>query len=105
MALLFAATIDELTDGDSKQIPHDPPLALFRSAGEYFVTQEFCTHEDASMIDGWVADDCTIECPWHSAKFCLRTGDALTPPASQPLKIYPVVIEGDRIYVDLAGEG
>ena len=62
------------------------------------------THGNASMAEGYLEDDCTVECPIHSARFCLKTGEALTQPANEDLATFDVVVEDDEIYV-LVPEG
>ena len=74
-------------------------LALFRSAGEFHVTDNVCTHQFALLSDGYVEDGC-VECPLHQARFDLRTGEAMCAPATQPIRIYPVRVDGDDILVD-----
>lgn len=101
MTRILAAQVGDIAEGEAKAVPHDPPIALFHADGRYFATQEMCSHEEASIIDGWVGDDCTIECPWHNAKFCLKTGQPLTPPAYEPLRVYRVVVEGADIFIEL----
>jgi 3-phenylpropionate/trans-cinnamate dioxygenase ferredoxin subunit len=78
----------------------DAQLALYRSAGEFHVTDNVCTHQHALLSDGYVEDGC-IECPLHQARFDLRTGAALCAPATQPIRVYPVRVEGDDVLVDV----
>lgn len=74
-------------------------LALFHSAGTFHVTDGVCTHQYALLSEGYVEDGC-VECPLHQARFDLRTGNALCAPATQPIRIYPVKVEGLDILVD-----
>jgi 3-phenylpropionate/trans-cinnamate dioxygenase ferredoxin subunit len=78
----------------------DTQLALFRSGGEFHVTDNVCTHQFALLSDGYVEDGC-VECPLHQARFDLRTGQALCAPATQPIRVYPVRVEGDDVMADL----
>ena len=73
-------------------------IALYRSGGEFFATDDVCTHAYALLSDGWLEEGC-IECPLHQARFDIRTGKALCEPATEDLKTYPVRVEGDAIYV------
>ena len=75
-------------------------IALYRSGGEYFATDDVCTHAHALLSDGWLEDGC-IECPLHQARFDIRTGKALCEPATEDLRTYPVRVDGDAIYVAL----
>ena len=73
-------------------------IALYRSAGEFFATDNRCTHAEASMSEGYLEDGC-IECPLHQARFDIRTGKALCAPATVDLRTHAVRREGDEIYV------
>jgi 3-phenylpropionate/trans-cinnamate dioxygenase ferredoxin subunit len=73
-------------------------IALYRSAGEFFATDNRCTHAEASMSEGYLEDGC-IECPLHQARFDIRTGKALCAPATVDLRTHSVRREGDEIYV------
>lgn len=71
-----------------------PPLAVFQLEDEYFVTDDTCTHGEASLCDGFVEGD-EIECPWHQGKFCIRDGRATQFPAVEPIRVYRTqVIDG-----------
>ncbi len=73
-------------------------IALYRSQGEFYATDNRCTHAEALMSEGYLEDGC-IECPLHQARFDIRTGAALCAPATEPLRTYPVKREGDEIFV------
>ena len=100
MAFERVAALSDLGDEDALAVDGEPKIVLYRVGDEVFATQYFCTHAEAPMDDGWVDEDCTVECPWHAAKFDLRTGKALCAPASVDLKTYPVRIEDDDVLVD-----
>lgn len=73
-------------------------IALYRSEGEFFATDNRCTHAEALMSDGYLEDGC-IECPLHQARFDIRTGEALCAPATEALRTHPVKREGDDVYI------
>ena len=75
-------------------------IALYDAAGNLFATDNICTHAFACLSDGWL-DGETIECPLHAARFDVRTGKVLDPPATEDLKTYPVRLVGDDIEVAL----
>ena len=75
-------------------------IALYRSEGEYFATENVCTHAFALLSDGFLEDGC-IECPLHQARFDIRTGKALCAPATQDVRTYPVKVDGEDILVGL----
>ena len=80
------------------------PIALFHTDdGEFFAIDDTCTHQDASLADGWL-EDCAVECPLHASRFDLRTGAVDAPPAKQPVRTHQVVVDGDTVYVTLSGD-
>ncbi len=72
-------------------------LAVFRVGEEYFVTDDECTHGNASLSEGELDGD-DIICPYHLGAFCLRTGEPTVSPCSIPLRTYPVEMRGDVIF-------
>lgn len=82
-----------LTLGDHK-------LAVYRSEDEYFVTDNVCTHQYALLSDGYLEDGC-IECPLHQARFDIRTGKAQCSPATTDLRVYPIKIEDEKVWVSI----
>jgi nitrite reductase/ring-hydroxylating ferredoxin subunit len=60
-----------------------------------------CTHGQAYLSEGWVTDDCQIECPLHAGCFDIRSGKAMGPPIEEDLRTYPVRIEAETIFVAL----
>jgi len=91
-----------LQDGEAIKVagPGDA-VAVFRSNGEVFALADRCSHGNASMSEGYVEDDGTVECPLHAARFCLKTGAALCQPATEPLRTFPVAVVDGNIYVDV----
>jgi len=73
-------------------------IAIYDCDGELFATDNICTHAYACLSDGWL-DGEVIECPLHAARFDIRTGKVLDPPATEDLKTYPVRLVGDGIQV------
>lgn len=76
----------------------DPPVAVFNVDGEFLAIDDTCTHDKYSLADGYIEGD-EVECSWHFAKFCLRTGAALTAPATVGVRTYPVEVAGDDVLV------
>lgn len=101
MAWVKVASTDQLQDDEVVASRHgDLQLAVYCSGGEYFVSDNICTHQYALLSDGYLEDGC-IECPLHQARFDLRTGKALCAPATQDMRVYPVKVEGGDILADL----
>jgi 3-phenylpropionate/trans-cinnamate dioxygenase ferredoxin subunit len=74
------------------------PLVIVRSEGEVYALDEFCTHEEVSLVDGEIYDH-TVECWLHGSCFDLRSGKPTGPPATKPLSTYQVRIDGDDVLV------
>lgn len=69
-------------------------LAIVRQDDGLFAVEGVCTHEDASLADGYIEDG-TIECPLHQAVFSLTTGERLEGPECRSLRTYPIrVVDG-----------
>ena len=75
-------------------------IALYAADGNLFATDNICTHAYACLSDGWL-DGEVIECPLHAARFDIRSGKVLDPPATEDLKTYPVRIVDGEIQVRL----
>lgn len=77
-------------------------LAVVRIDDDIYVLGDTCTHAEVSLSGGEVdVDTLELMCPKHGASFCLRTGDALTLPATRPTPTYAVRREGDDVMVEL----
>lgn len=79
---------------------NDRKIAIYNTEKGFFATDLMCTHEEESLEDGMVID-CVIECPLHGGRFDICTGKALSAPVYEDLRIYPVKVDGDRIYVQI----
>jgi 3-phenylpropionate/trans-cinnamate dioxygenase ferredoxin subunit len=66
--------------------------------GKLYAFEDRCTHDDSSFDDAPM-EDTEIICPRHGARFCLRTGEALSPPAYEPLRIFEVRENAGRVEV------
>ena len=107
MSKIFVCQIDDLDEGEALKVDCDvngiEALAVFNNNGEFFFFFFRCSHGNASMSEGYLEDDGTVECPLHSARFCLKTGEALCLPATDPIKTFPVIVEDGQLFVDMAG--
>ncbi len=73
-------------------------VALFRQGGEVFALGDRCSHAEASLAEGEVFDG-TVECPRHGSAFDLRSGEALSLPATHGVPVYRAEVEGDDVYL------
>jgi nitrite reductase/ring-hydroxylating ferredoxin subunit len=78
----------------------DLRLAVYNIEGEFYVTDDECTHASASLADGMLEGD-VIECSLHFGAFNVKSGEVVQPPCSLKLRTYKVVLQGDDIYADL----
>ncbi|HEY3437109.1 MAG TPA: non-heme iron oxygenase ferredoxin subunit [Actinotalea sp.] len=77
------------------------PVAVVRDEeGDLHAISDICSHGQVSLSDGDVVD-CTIECWLHGSTFDLRTGAPLALPATRPVPVYPVTVDGERVLVDV----
>jgi nitrite reductase/ring-hydroxylating ferredoxin subunit len=98
---LCAATDVRVGEALRIEVPGQPAIAVYNLGGEFFATDDLCTHGDASLADGEIDGDSVI-CPFHLGAFCIRTGEPTAAPCSDPLRTYPVERIGDDLYVELA---
>ena len=88
MAWHPVAPAASIAPGDYAQIEVDAQLiAVFNVHGNFYAIDDLCTHDGGELAGGAVEGDVVI-CPRHGARFCLRTGAALTPPAYEPVRTY-----------------
>jgi 3-phenylpropionate/trans-cinnamate dioxygenase ferredoxin component len=97
--VIKVCAVADLPEGEGLRVELPEPIAVFNVAGEFYAIDDTCTHQDASLADGYLEDDCTVECPLHASCFDLRTGAVSGPPAKQPVRTHPVVVEDGTIFV------
>ena len=75
-------------------------IALYSVDGDVYATDNICTHGHARLCEGFLEGH-EIECPLHQGKFDVRTGQPTCAPATEPLRSYPVKIEGGRVWLSI----
>jgi 3-phenylpropionate/trans-cinnamate dioxygenase ferredoxin component len=94
-----AARAGELTPGTWRIVDVDGTrIVVFNIDGEYYAIEDVCTHDGGQLTGGHVEGD-QIVCPRHGARFCIRTGEALTAPAYEPTAKFPVQVMDGEIRV------
>lgn len=78
----------------------DLALAVFNVAGEFFVTDDLCTHGPGSLSEGYIEGD-IVECNFHNGQFNIRTGEVVSPPCMVPIKTYPVALIEGKVTIEL----
>ena len=100
--MIPVCAVADLQRGQVIRLDLCPPVSLFHTeAGELYAVDDTCTHQDASLSDGWL-EGAAIECPLHAARFDLRTGEAECGPARRPLRTHQVVIHDAMVHVVLS---
>ncbi|MEY4313930.1 MAG: non-heme iron oxygenase ferredoxin subunit [Actinobacteria bacterium] len=90
---------DTLVEGKPVAIEVDgTPVCVVKVADEVFAVADTCTHSEASLSEGEVTGN-KIECWLHGAEFDLKTGKALTPPATEALKTFNVKRNGNQLTI------
>jgi 3-phenylpropionate/trans-cinnamate dioxygenase ferredoxin component len=75
-------------------------VAVVRIDDDFYAIGDTCSHADFSLSEGDVwPDEREIECPKHGSTFSLTTGEPHTLPATQPVPVYEVIVEGDDVKV------
>jgi 3-phenylpropionate/trans-cinnamate dioxygenase ferredoxin component len=99
--MILVGSLDDIPLGEAVRVEAEVPIAVFNIDGELLAIDDTCTHQDASLADGWV-EGCAVECPLHAACFDLRTGVPSGPPAKIPVRTHEVVVDEGVVYVRVA---
>ena len=93
--------LDSIVEGKPVKLSKSgKDICVARVGNEVFAIEDNCSHQDAALSEG-EQNGYKIECWLHSAEFDLRTGAALTPPASHAVKTYPVLVDGNNVVVEI----
>ena len=93
------AAASEIGPGEHRVVDiDDVAIAVFNLDGAYFAIEDVCTHDFGTLTGGCVEGG-EIMCPRHGARFDIRTGEALTPPAYEPVATFPVRIHDGIVQV------
>ncbi len=75
-------------------------LTVFNVDGEFYVTDDLCTHGPGSLSEGYIEGD-VVECNFHNGQFNIRTGEVVAPPCMIPIKTYPTRVEDGKVVIDV----
>ena len=93
------ATVADVPDGSKQYYEiEDRLVVLFHVDGQFHCLDDVCTHDGGPLGEGQLTGH-QIACPRHGAKFDIRTGQALTMPATEGTVVHEVKVEGDRVLV------
>jgi len=101
MTFQRACALSELVDSIPFKAEVDGlDVAVVKHGDEVFAIEDECSHAAVALSEGEV-EDCTIECWLHGSKFDLRTGKPTGLPATEPVPVFPVHLDGDDVLIDL----
>jgi nitrite reductase/ring-hydroxylating ferredoxin subunit len=78
----------------------DLAIAVFNVAGQFYVTDDACTHGPGSLSEGYIEDD-VVECNFHNGQFNIRTGEVVSPPCMMAVKTYPVLVIDGKVTIEV----
>lgn len=95
--------VDDIATGEAKVVDRrtvgtGDDVAVFNDEGDFYALDDTCTHALASLSQGWVEDG-EVECPLHAARFSLRTGEALSLPATKAARCHRVEVREGRVWL------
>ena len=90
---------EQLREGEPQVVyTDDHAIAIFKVGDVHYAVEDICTHDGGELAGGDV-EGCQVICPRHGARFDLRTGAALTPPAYEPIATFRVRVEEGIVQV------
>jgi 3-phenylpropionate/trans-cinnamate dioxygenase ferredoxin subunit len=96
-----AASTNEIAPGQARLVNvRGKEIALFNIEGNFFALENACTHEEGPLAEGDIEGH-EVTCPWHGARFDIRTGEVLCAPAYDDVAHYNVRITGTDIEVEI----
>ena len=103
MPWIDACATDDIDTEDLIRFDHGgQTFAIYHAPeGDFYCTEGMCSHEKVHLCDGLVMDH-LIECPKHNGQFDYRTGEATRAPVCVNLKTFPVKVDGDRVFIEVA---
>jgi 3-phenylpropionate/trans-cinnamate dioxygenase ferredoxin subunit len=101
--MIDICSVSDLPPGGMRMVEwEDLEIGVFNCNGEILAIEDRCSHDNGTLVEGELDQEkCTVECPRHGSLFDLRTGKPLTLPAYVPVETFPVLIEDDKIKVEV----
>ncbi len=98
---LFLCGADDVREGEPYRVllKTHPAFAVYKVRGKFYVTDDTCSHGQASLGDEGDLDGFTITCTWHDGAFDIRTGEVVARPCTKAIGVYPVTIRDGGIYI------
>lgn len=102
MAFVKVGEVGSVPEGEGILVEAEgKSIAIFRSDGIYYATENNCTHRGGPLCEG-LLEGTNVICPWHGWEFDVATGDCLTNPKSR-IDVYPLKVDGNDLLVDVGG--
>ncbi|RQV98934.1 bifunctional 3-phenylpropionate/cinnamic acid dioxygenase ferredoxin subunit [bacterium] len=99
--LIRVCSVSDVSPGSGKAfLIGSYKLAVYNVQGEFYASADTCSHAEESLAEGWL-EGTNIECPRHGAQFCLKTGEAKTLPATEPIEVFETEVRDGDLYVKL----
>jgi len=97
------APLEELSPGSMRLVAAGVlTIGVYNCNGSLHAIEDRCSHDDGPLCEGdWDPEEGVVVCPRHGSNFDVRTGEALTLPAFEPVSTYPVRVEDGRVEVDI----
>lgn len=95
------AKANEIKPGEARLVDvNGKSIALFNVEGQFFAIDNTCTHRGGPLAKGDISGH-EVTCPWHGAKFNVRTGEVVGPPAQRPVSCYNVRVAGTDVEIEM----
>ena len=92
---------DEVAPGAALKVEIEGlTLAVFNVGGEFYVTDDACTHGPGSLSEGYIEGD-VVECNFHNGQFNIRTREVVSPPCMIPMKTYPTSVANGKVVIEI----
>ena len=97
---LELCSVDEVAEGEAIRVEKEGlQLAVFNLNGQFYVTDDLCTHGPGLLHEGYIDGD-IVECNFHNGSFNIKTGEVVDPPCMVPIKTYKTAVEGDKVFIE-----
>jgi 3-phenylpropionate/trans-cinnamate dioxygenase ferredoxin subunit len=102
MSFIKIGSVSEFEDLEAGKLVEvsGQSVAVFNIAGQYYAIENTCPHRGGPLAEGMMAGEEVI-CPWHGARFDVKTGAVMGPPAQQGVKSFPARVNGSDLEIEL----
>lgn len=103
MPELQVAPLEELPPGSMLLVPaRGRTVGVYNCGGSLYAIEDRCSHDDGPLCEGdWEPEECVVVCPRHGSRFDLASGRALTLPAFEPVRTFPVSVRDGMVVLEL----